>query len=77
MKQITTSLTAPLCDEGVHIHEEVEELEGLIEARFLSVEGDHECPLQGLVAHAPLAPRHEGVVDGGVKDRIEELLALV
>ena len=68
-------LTSPLGDEGVEVHEALDDECGGVEARLLLVELNHDDAPEGLVAEAALAARQHGVVPLAAEDR-GELLAL-
>ena len=62
--------------QRVDVHESEEQVMGLVEAGFLTVEADHEGSLQGLEGQTALAPGHEAPMDLGVEDGVELLLLL-
>lgn len=54
IKIVIETLTSPFCHERVDVCEEGEYVEGLVEARLVPVQGDHQCPLGRAVAEPPV-----------------------
>jgi len=66
--------TSPLCEQRVDVAECGEDLERLVEARFVAVERDHHGALEGEVREASITSLYGGVIVILVQHFVERVL---
>ena len=67
-------LTSPLCKQRVYINEQVNELERLMKTRLVTVQGNHERPLESAVRKTSFSSGYTLVVLVYISDGLESIL---